>query len=157
VKDKDAYISQYGDKPYLNVRTYELADIILNAPADQISKVNDPFFGILKMLGKGNCVLYIETTEEWSKKRASVMKAFSFDNLKGMTDIMRRSTTALIEQIIKEGALEKETYDIAPHLASLSGTIVCESGFGIGTGNYIMDYFKNGKNEGTKTIGAMIK
>jgi cytochrome P450 len=154
---KDAYVYQDAEAPTVLFRKYEHADILLNAGADIVTKPNDESFDLLRVLGPGKCVLFMETTEEWSKKRASVMKAFSFENLKGMTNIMKNASIQLIDDVVKDGALKQDTFDIAPYLVSLSSSIVCESGFGEGTGKILLDFHTAGQPIQQKSIGAIIK
>jgi cytochrome P450 len=157
MKQHDAFSAHVDHHPNIAFRKYEYADTFFNAPADAISKPNNQSFGLLMVLGKGKCVLFMETTEEWNKKRASVMKAFSFENLKGMSEIMKKSTIDLMQTLVKDGALNKGTFDIAPYLVGLSSSIVCESGFGESTGKILLDFITPGKGVEKKTIGAIIK
>lgn len=58
------------------------------------------------------------------------MKAFNFENLKGIIKIMKKNIAEIIVKWEDQGALKNETNDFGEDVNMLGIDIIAESGFG---------------------------
>jgi cytochrome P450 len=116
--------------PVIYLKKAEYANDLFSTKQHLVTKPGSDSFELARLLGKGESILFMETNERWSDKRQRLMKAFNFQNLKGMINIMKKNIAEIIVKWEDQGALKNETNDFGEDVNMLGIDIIAESGFG---------------------------